>query len=168
VVPVTEIDNDADGVSECQGDCDDADPDRFPGNPDICDGIDNDCDGKTDEDAVTFYLDADEDGYGDPAQPVQACTAPPLHVSNNTDCNDNDPDINPDACDIKGDGIDQDCDGAYRTKGKPCPGSGGDGGGDGGGGSTPEICDNGIDDDGDGKVDCADKKDCRNDPYCSK
>ena len=35
VVPVTEIDDDMDGVSACQGDCDDADATRFPGAPDL-------------------------------------------------------------------------------------------------------------------------------------
>jgi hypothetical protein len=43
-----------------------------------------------------------------------------------------------------------------------------DGGGGGGGypGGEPEICDDGIDNDGDGKIDCSDKKDCRKDPVC--
>jgi len=52
------------------------------------------------------------------------------------DCNATDAGINPDACDIKRDGIDQNCDGADRTKGKACPVSdgGGDTGGDTGGG----------------------------------
>ena len=34
------------------------------------------------------------------------------------------------------------------------------------GGGDPEICDDGIDNDGDGKVDCRDKKNCRKDPAC--
>lgn len=52
------------------------------------------------------------------------------------DCKDTDVGINPNACDIKSDGIDQNCDGSDRTKGKACPVSdgGGDGGGSGGGG----------------------------------
>lgn len=49
------------------------------------------------------------------------------------DCNDLDASINPLACDIKGDGIDQDCDGVDRLTGKSCPVSGGSSGGGGGG-----------------------------------
>mgnify|MGYP001765361199 CR=1 FL=1 len=45
------------------------------------------------------------------------------------DCNDLDPAINPAACDIKGDGIDQDCDGVDRRSGKDCPTAGGGTGG---------------------------------------
>jgi hypothetical protein len=43
-----DVDGDGDGVSECQGDCDDTDGDNFPGNPEVCDGKDNDCDGVAD------------------------------------------------------------------------------------------------------------------------
>ena len=52
------------------------------------------------------------------------------------DCNATDAGINPDACDIKRDGIDQNCDGSDRRKGNACPVSdgGGDTGGDTGGG----------------------------------
>jgi hypothetical protein len=40
-------DLDADGVSLCEGDCNDADPALFPGNVEVCDGFDNDCDPAT-------------------------------------------------------------------------------------------------------------------------
>jgi hypothetical protein len=39
------FDMDGDGVTICAGDCDDNDPNNFPGNTEICDGQDNNCDG---------------------------------------------------------------------------------------------------------------------------
>jgi hypothetical protein len=62
-----------------------------------CDGKDNDCDGVTDEDVtVTYYGDSDGDGWGDPADPIDAgCDPPPEYIGNNKDCNDDDPDVNP-------------------------------------------------------------------------
>jgi bacillopeptidase F len=81
--------------------------------------------------------------------------------STSTDCNDSDAGINPDACDIKRDGIDQDCDGLDRLKGKSCPVTG-DGGGDTGGAEGKgNSCSDGVDNDGDGLIDCID-------PDCSK
>ncbi len=44
------IDNDGDGFSEADGDCDDSDNTVYPGHPELCDGKDNDCDGNIDED----------------------------------------------------------------------------------------------------------------------
>ncbi|MFN7146595.1 MAG: putative metal-binding motif-containing protein [Myxococcota bacterium] len=44
-------DADGDGVTPRDGDCDDADPAVFPGQPDGCDGVDRDCDRTVDEDA---------------------------------------------------------------------------------------------------------------------
>ena len=60
-------DSDSDGVNACDGDCDDSDPNRFPGNPEVCDAEDNDCDPLVDEDPVDgtlYYVDGDGDGVG--------------------------------------------------------------------------------------------------------
>ena len=100
------------------GDCDDSDGTRNPLAAEICDQIDNDCDSLTDDadpDAsgqlIAWYVDNDEDGYGAIAQtPVFACSAPPLHVDDNTDCNDNDDRSYPGAQEIC-DALDNDCDG---------------------------------------------------------
>lgn len=186
---------------------------------DNCNGIDDDCDGQIDEDAVCNREEANcfdgrdddsdglfdcedpdcagsKDGSCDTLQPgicsfgtwtcqngANVCMAdnqPQVEVCDyldndcdgnidegfdadndgysicNGDCNDNDTDINPSACDIKYDGIDQDCDGVDRTRGKWCKGVAID----------PEICDDGADNDRDGKIDCEDKKDCKKDPAC--
>ena len=80
------------------------------------------CGGKDDtagcDDPQTWFPDADGDGYG--ARPewtpeyngVEACAAPTGYVANNTDCNDNDPAINPSADEICDEGgVDNDCNG---------------------------------------------------------
>jgi putative metal-binding protein/thrombospondin type 3 repeat protein len=58
-----ETDDDHDGYAECQGDCNDANPAVHPGQPDVCNGVDDDCDGLVDGDA--FGEDADGDGVHD-------------------------------------------------------------------------------------------------------
>lgn len=90
------IDGDGDGWST-GSDCDDSDPTRFPGAPEACDGIDNNCDGQVDEGAViTWYPDIDGDGFGDDAGAVQACDAPgPEYITQGFDCDDADPAVFP-------------------------------------------------------------------------
>ena len=90
-------------------DCDDTDPTIFPGAMEICDGVDNDCDLAIDETGnILFYLDADNDGFGDPLNTTMACVPPVGYVADNTDCDDTDNTINPGATEIC-DGIDQNC-----------------------------------------------------------
>ena len=74
-----------------------------------CDGIDNNCDGEVDEGASTFYADTDGDGYGDSSVSTEGCTADSGYVSDSTDCDDSDGEVNPGATEICDD-IDNDCD----------------------------------------------------------
>ena len=87
-------DNDGDGYSENQGDCDDANAAVYPGATDIPEnGIDEDCDG---QDAVDpDSTDDDGDGY----------------TENEGDCDDANSAVYPGATDTPGNGIDEDCDG---------------------------------------------------------
>jgi hypothetical protein len=97
------------------GDCDDSRATVFPGAAETCNGIDDDCDGLTDEEGAIgcspYYLDADGDGYGSvvPGKcmcgPAAPYTAPALG-----DCDDEDPLRHPGAVETCN-GIDDDCDG---------------------------------------------------------
>ncbi len=106
---------DLDDDSFCQPyDCDDDDATVNPRATEVCDGVDNDCDGTADEsdasDASTWYLDTDGDGYGDGSAPVAACDQPSDFVDNDADCDDADGTVNPAATEVC-DAIDNDCDG---------------------------------------------------------
>jgi hypothetical protein len=95
-------------------DCDDADATINPAAPEVCDGVDQDCDGEEDEDptdAPSWYADADGDGWGDDAVVTTACEAPDGTVPDGGDCDDADPARNPAATEIcDPDDVDEDCD----------------------------------------------------------
>lgn len=93
-------------------DCDDANAGVKPGAVEICDGVDNNCDGDIDEGLVktVYYHDADSDGYGSVADSIQACSVPAGYVTNSTDCNDANAAIRPGATEVC-DSVDNNCNG---------------------------------------------------------
>ncbi len=89
------VDADEDGHSS-ETDCDDADPDINPDTPEICDGIDQNCDGQADEGVLTtYFMDADQDGFGDPNFRIDDCAQPQGYVTNGQDCLDSNPNVHP-------------------------------------------------------------------------
>jgi hypothetical protein len=102
------------GWSAAPGDCDDADLTVFPGAAEVCDGLDQDCDGALDDgatDAPTWWLDVDGDGFGGLFASVQACVAPARYLADSTDCDDLRAAAFPGAPETCN-GLDDDCDGA--------------------------------------------------------
>ncbi len=94
-------------------DCDDTSADTFPGAPELCDGEDNNCDGDIDPDPqMSAFPDIDGDGYGDAGSTgIEVCEALTGVADNDLDCDDDDPDVNPDGVEEPDDGVDQDCSG---------------------------------------------------------
>jgi MYXO-CTERM domain-containing protein len=105
------------------GDCDDANFAINPAAQEICDGLDNDCDGLIDAADISldpstahlWYQDADGDGFGNPAVFIESCSPPDGYVEDNSDCDDTDAEVYPGAPEVPYDGIDQDCDGSDLT-----------------------------------------------------
>jgi len=99
-----DADRDGYASADCGGsDCDDADPNRYPGNPEICDpdGLDEDCD------PTTFGPDEDGDGF----VAIECCNQQrDGSLRCGRDCNDRSRAIAPGAVDTCGNG-DEDCDG---------------------------------------------------------
>ncbi len=106
----TTIDLDGDGVVLAD-DCDDENADIHPGAEEICDEVDNDCDGEEDEGLFAdAWVDADNDGYGGEGNPISVCGTKAGYVAQSGDCEDDDPAIHPGADEVCN-GIDDDCDG---------------------------------------------------------
>ena len=104
-------DVDLDGFTLEDGDCDDGNSAINAGEVEICDGIDNNCDGTIDEDVQNiYYVDSDQDGFGNPEISIEACQPPTGFVENGDDCNDTNADAYPGAEEIC-DNLDNNCDG---------------------------------------------------------
>ena len=93
VISSLDIDDDGDGLTENDGDCDDNDPTVSPIASEVENSIDDNCNGTVDE--GTNAYDDDGDGFSE----------------NDGDCNDTTIAINPDAVEICGNGIDDNCNG---------------------------------------------------------
>ncbi len=95
------VDNDGDGFTELEGDCEDEDPGRYPGAEEVCDGVDNDCNGRVDDpfdldaDGTSDCVDDDWDGY----------------TEQEGDCDDLNANASPGNEEVGGNGVDENCDG---------------------------------------------------------
>jgi MYXO-CTERM domain-containing protein len=144
---IVRADHDQDGLTDACGDCDDDDVTSYPGADELCDGVDNDCDGLVDED---FEEDSDGDGQKDCADPC------PYDADDDADedglCADVDPCPDDKRNDKDGDGICEPDD--------PCP-KDPDNDADGDGSCVDDDpCPNDPDDDLDGDGVCADADPC--------
>jgi hypothetical protein len=121
VVVPAEVDHDGDGhaaYADGGQDCDDTDPSIYPGAPELCNGVDDDCDARVDavdddhlpQSGVAFWRrDQDADGYGI-GSPEYACDPPADVVLRGGDCDDTRAWVNPgmpESCHLG----DDDCDG---------------------------------------------------------
>ena len=98
-------------------DCDDSNPEIHPLSDELCDFTDNNCDGNIDEgfELFEFYLDQDDDGFGNIDSVLLSCKAPDGYIDNYGDCDDTNPNINPLADEIYDNDVDENCDGSITS-----------------------------------------------------
>ena len=112
--PVIYVDND--------DDCNDYSAVAFPGGAEVCDGVDNDCNGIFDAadpgvlDAGLYYPDADGDGFGDEALLQLACDGLDGFIRDGGDCDDSTELVNPEQLELCNNGVDDDCDAAVQCE----------------------------------------------------
>ena len=108
-------------TASVNGDCDDQITDINPGVTESCNGIDDNCDGQTDEGGVIYYVDVDRDGFGMTGT-AKCLTAPDMatgYVATvDGDCDDQNSGINPRVAEVCN-SIDDNCDG--QTDEEPVP-----------------------------------------------
>ncbi len=114
--PADPVDRDADGTEDA-ADCAPDDPAIHPGATEVCNGLDDNCDGAVDEGLMfTVHADDDGDGFGDASTERQVCAEDAGWVSDASDCDDTRADVHPgrvDDCDA----VDNDCDDAVDEDG---------------------------------------------------
>ena len=105
-------------------DCDDSNAEINPSAEEVCNQIDDNCNGEVDEglDMYTYFADVDGDGFGDPSSSTETCqtTAPEGYVDDAADCDDTNAAVNPDAVEVCDNGIDDDCNDLVDSEDPEC------------------------------------------------
>ena len=103
-----DLDSDQDGYLLSE-DCNDNNAMINPGAVEVCDEVDNNCDGDIDENVLSqYYQDSDGDGYGDSDNYVESCQPASGYVLSGNDCDDADAGRYPSAIEVC-DSIDNNC-----------------------------------------------------------